>query len=120
MKQVLILLALCCPLAAVADCATNWMECAADSSLQIGSFDMHASEVIDSITASRVRAVHQLQHKKITGDQAQLAQAKADHARTLWEQARAACHSDVTGNCDTPSDAVKAFALLASSRKALK
>lgn len=119
MKHVLILaLALCAPLMAHADCATNWMDCTADSPIQIGSFTARATEVIGSITAYRLAAVQQLQSHEISAAQARIVQKKADGARALWQLARTVCHADSAGNC--PANSKKAFELLANAQKVIR
>jgi hypothetical protein len=118
MRSLLILIMILSPLTAIADCATNWMDCTTDSPLEIGSFTLQATEVIGAITNSRLTAVQKLQRHEISAAQAQIVQSKADRARTLWQQARDICNADSAGNCQ--SDSAKAFALLTSAQKALQ
>lgn len=118
MKYVLLALALCAPLTAAADCATNRMDCTSDSEVRIGSFTDRATDVIGSIIASRLTAVQRLQRREISVSQAQSVQTKADHARAMWEKARTACHAGQDGTCQ--GDSTKAFALLTSAQKAIQ
>lgn len=119
MKYVLILtLVLCMPLTAMADCSTNWMQCSADSPIQISSFEMHAKDVISKIILKRQVATEKLTKHEITAATAKSVLAKTDAARGLWNQARSVCHETDAGNCR--GDELQAFALLAQAQKAIR
>ncbi len=109
-----------CQQARAGDCSMNWMNCTADSPVQISSFSVRATDVITSISASRLAAAKQLTNHLITVEAAQTAQAKADRARVLWSQAIAACAANQVGNCSNTAATVKAFALLSRAKKALQ
>jgi hypothetical protein len=111
-----LLLMLLAPFTARADCAHNWMQCPVSSSLQINSFGLQAKYVIQSITVARIKATRGLQKHMITSTQAKVVLAETDLGRKLWNSAVAACHIDEHGNCDTPEDSRKAFALLNLAR----
>lgn len=115
-----LLLALLAPFAAHADCARNWMQCPVNSTLQINSFTLQAASTINSITVARIAATQGLLKHKITVAQAKVALAETDLGRQLWDSARAACHADEHGNCDTEADSRKAFALLDLARGTIK
>jgi hypothetical protein len=115
-----LILLLLAPFAAHADCTHNWMQCPIDSSLQINSFTIQAAETIEAITAARIKATKGLQTHAITVTQAKAVLVKTDRGRALWQQARAVCHADEHGNCDTATDSSKAFALLDWARRKVK
>lgn len=116
-----LLLLLLVPFAVQADCLNgNWMNCPADSSVQINSFAIQASYVIQDITKARSSATRRLKLKKISAEQAQVVLAKTDHSRVLWNQALAICKANRDGNCDNTADWAAAEQLLAKARGALK
>jgi predicted acetyltransferase len=119
MKYLLVLVLLL-PLASRADCTHNWMQCPADSSLDISGFGLRASYAIQEITAARTAATAQLKAHKITVAQAQTVLSKTDRARTLWQQALIVCNIDKHGHCDNAADDAKAYALLDWSKRAIK
>jgi len=104
---------------ALADCASNPMDCSTDSTALIGSFELQAAEVISEITAARALALRQLESKSISAAQAQSVQTRADRARALYQQARIACGATSSeGNC-LGSSRAKALQLLEQARKAV-
>lgn len=118
MKYALILVLALCGSAMADDCATNWMDCTADSPVGITSFTQRATEVIGEITAARVEAARAVLAHKITTVQAKAVLSKTNRARTLWDQARTACQADRVGNCK--ADSTRAFTLLNSAQRVLQ
>lgn len=88
-----------------------------DSSMQIGSFELTAAEVLQAITAARLTALESLKAGIITAQHAAYVQAHADRARALYDQAKKLCSAGPDGNCRT--NARQASNLLDEAREAL-
>lgn len=99
------------------DCATNWMDCTADSPIEINSFSMIAAGVASAIIVSAQTATRELRQHKITRAQATAILNKDRYAKSLWDQARQLCQADTAGNCTQNS--TQAFALLTQAQKAI-
>jgi hypothetical protein len=85
----------------------------------VGSFEYQAAPLYTRNAANRHKAAVQLRHHRITAEEAQLAQNKADQIRLLLDRAIALCkEDDHTGQCT--GDAKQASGALAEALVALQ
>lgn len=108
------------PFLAQADCATNWMDCTADSHVSVNSFPVQAADMIGSIATARLKAVHALKRHKITVAQAKAVQVRADQARATWQRALRVCQANRYGTCINADATIEAFGLLAQAQRDLQ